>query len=211
MDTQVTLNYTQLPTSAQIQQTIAAVEARGVKVQLVDTPSQALDKVQELIPTGASVMTAASVSLNEIGFEELLKSKSHLWVNLKDEMLAEENPQKRGALRIQSALAEYYVGSVHAIAETGEIVTASHSGSQLASYAFSSRNVIWVVGAQKIVPTLDAAMRRIREYSLPLEDERAKEMGMRGSHIGKILIFEMEPPHLRRNMNLILVNQLVGA
>ncbi len=206
-----TTDYTQLATPDQIQQTIAAVETRGVKVQLVDTAAEALEKVQGLIPTGVHVMTAASQTLKEIGFEALLKSKSHLWVNLKDEMLAESDPEKRGALRIQSALADYYVGSVQAIVETGEIVTASHSGSQLASYAFSSRNVIWVVGAQKIVPTLDAAMRRIREYSLPLEDERAKAMGMRGSRIGKILIFEMEPPHLRRNINLILVNQVLGA
>ncbi len=206
-----TTDYTQLATSSQIQQTIAAVEARGIKVQLVDTAAQALDKVQQLIPTGASVMTAASLTLKEIGFEALLKSKSHLWVNLKDEMLAESDPVKQGARRVQSAMAEYYLGSIHAIAETGEIVTASNSGSQLAPYAFTSRNVIWVAGTQKIVPTLDAAMRRIREYSLPHEDERMKAMGFRGSRIGKILIFEMEPPHLRRNINLILINQLVGT
>ena len=206
-----TTDYTQLATPDQIQLTIAAVETRGVKVQLVNTAAEALAKVQQLIPTGANVMTADSQTLKEIGFEALLKSKSHLWVNLKDEMLAETDPQKQGALRIQSALAEYYIGSVHAITETGEIVTASNSGSQLASYAFTSKNVIWVAGTQKIVPTLDSAMRRIREYSLPLEDERMKAMGMRGSRIGKILIFEMEPPHLRRNVNLILVNEVLGA
>lgn len=211
MATQTTPNYTQLATSSQIQRTIAAVEARGIKVQLVDTAAEALDKLQSLIPTGERVMTAASQTLKEIGFEALLRSESHLWVNLKGELLAETNPQKQGELRMQSALSEYYLGSVQAIAETGEIVTASHSGSQLASYAFTSRNVIWVVGVQKIVPTLEDAMRRIREYSLPLEDQRAKAIGMRGSRIGKILIFEMEPPHLRRNINLILVNQLVGA
>jgi L-lactate utilization protein LutB len=206
-----TTDYTQLATPSQIQQTIAAVEKRGIKVQLVDNTAQALEKVQQLIPAGVNLMTAASETLKEIGFEDLLKAKTHAWVNLKDALLAESNPEKRGALRVQSASAEYYLGSVQAIVETGEIVIASNSGSQLAPYAFTSKNVIWIAGTQKIVPTLEDAMRRIRQYSLPHEDEKMKSMGYRGSRIGKILIFEMESPHLQRNVNLILVNQLLGV
>lgn len=205
------IDYTQLATSAQIQQTIAAVQARGVKVQLVDTAAQALEKVQQLLPDGATVMTAASETLKTIGLEAMLKAKAHSWVNLKDALLAETDPAKQGVLRVQSTIAEYYLGSVHAIATTGEIVVASNSGSQIPSYAFSSKNVIWIAGVQKIVPTLEDGIRRVREYSLPREDEKMKSMGYRGSRIGKILIFEMEPPHLQRNVNLILVNQLLGV
>lgn len=205
------IDYTQLATSDQIQQTIAAVQARGVKVQLVDTAAQALEKVQQLLPDGATVMTAASETLKTIGLEAMLKAKAHAWVNLKDALLAETDPAKQGVLRVQSTIAEYYLGSVHAIATTGEIVVASNSGSQIPSYSFSSKNVIWIAGVQKIVPTLEDGIRRVREYSLPREDEKMKAMGYRGSGIGKILIFEMEPPHLQRNVNLILVNQSVGV
>ncbi len=204
-------NYAERATPAQIQQAINGLKAGGINVQLVETPAQALDNLQQLIPSGASVMTAASQTLKEIGFEDLLKAKTHAWVNLKEEMLAESDPAKQAALRTQSALAEYYVGSIHAITEAGQMVTASHSGSQLPSYAFTSRHVIWVAGVQKIVPTLDAALRRVREYSLPREDERMKAMGMRGSRIGKLLIFEWEAPHLQRQLNLILVNQVIGV
>lgn len=211
MNTTTSTHYAQLPSPAQIQQTIAALEPSGIKVQLVDDAAQALDAVKALIPNDANVMTAASQSLKEIQFEALLKSNAHGWRNLKAEMLAESDPQQQGVLRMQSSLAEYYIGSVQAVTETGELITVSHSGSQIPSYAFTSRNVIWVVGVQKIVPTVEAGLRRIREYSLPLEDERAKAMGMRGSKIGKILIFEWEAPHLRRNLNLILVNQLLGV
>lgn len=83
-----------------------------------------------------------------------------------------------------------FLGSVHAIAETGEMVIASASGSQLPSYVFTSDNVIWVVGTQKIVPTLSDAMKRVREYTLPLEDARMKSEGFPGNTIGKLLIFE---------------------
>jgi len=211
MNSATTLNYAELATSTQVEQTIAAVEARGIKVHLVDTPAQALEKVHQLIPAGANVMTGASETLRHIGLEDVLVSKDHPWVNLKDGLLAENNPEKQGKLRAQSTLSEYFLGSVQAIAETGEIVIASASGSQLPSYAFSSRNVIWVAGTQKIVPTLDAALRRVREYSLPREDERQKANGRPGSLLGKILIIEMEHPMLQRNVNLILVNDLVGV
>jgi hypothetical protein len=132
-------------------------------------------------------------------------------VNLKDSILAESDPVKQGELRAQSVLSPYFLGSVHAISESGEIVVASGSGSQLLSYTFTSKNVIWVVGTQKIVPTLDAAIKRVREYSLAREDERMKSLGAPGSRITKLLIIESEPPFLQRNVNIILVNELVGV
>jgi len=211
MNSAATINYTELATPTQVQQTIAAVEARGIKVHLVDTPAQALEKVHQLIPAGSDIMTGGSQTLREIGLEDLLIAKTHPWVNLKDAILAENNPEVQGKLRAQSVLAPYFLGSVHAISETGEIVVASGSGSQIPSYAFSSRNVIWVVGTQKIVPTLDAALKRVREYALPQEDKRMKELGRPGSAITKLLIIEAEPAMLQRNVNLILVNHLVGV
>ncbi len=206
-----TLSYTDLATASQVQQTAEAVQARGIKVHIVDTPAQALEKIHELIPAGSDVMTGGSQTLREIGLEDLLMAKTHPWVNLKDAILAENNPVKQGHLRAQSTLAQYFLGSVHAIAETGEIVIASGSGSQIPSYAFSSRNVIWVAGTQKIVPNLDAALKRVREYALPQEDKRMKALGYPGSAITKLLIVEAEPAMLQRNVNLILVNHLVGV
>ena len=156
-------------------------------------------------------MTAGSVTIKQIGLEDLLKSTSNPWRNLKAEILAEKDPVKQLGMRKQGTLAEYYLGSVHAIAMTGEIVTASGTGSQLAPYAYSSSDIIWIAGAQKIVPTLEEGMRRLREYVHPLEDQRMKSVGVSaGSMMGKILIFEREAPYLRRNVNLILVNKVLG-
>jgi len=157
------------------------------------------------------VMTGASVTLQQIGFEAVLISGDHPWRNFKADLLAEKDPVKQSALRRQGTLAEFYLGSVNALAETGELVFASGSGSQLPAYAYTSRNVIWVVGAQKITPTLEEALRRVREYVLPLEDQRQKSLGNQaGSHINRILIIESEPAYLRRNLTLLLVNELLG-
>ncbi len=63
---------------------------------------------------------------------------------------------------------EVVVGSVHAVTETGELVIASATGSQLAPYAAGAGKAIWVVGGQKVVPDLATALKRIQYYSYPM-------------------------------------------
>jgi len=194
-----------------LQKTIEAVKARGIMVELVETKEAALARLQTLIPAGSVVMTGGSVTLTQIGLDALLISGNHPWRNFKADLLAEKDPTKQSAMRLQGTLAEYFLGSVNAIAETGELVFASATGSQLPAYAYSSRNVIWVAGAQKITPSLDEALRRVREYVLQMESERQMNVGNKGgSFIGRILIFEREPAYLRRNLHLILVNEVLG-
>ena len=205
------MDYAALPTLDRIRRTLEAVRKRGIHAEFVETKEEALSKVQAIIPPESVVMTAGSVTLQQIGFEAILISGQHPWRNFKADLLAEKDPVKQSAMRRQGALAEFYLGSVNAIAETGELVFASGTGSQLPAFAYTSRNVIWVSGAQKITPSLDDALRRVREYTLPLEDERQKKFGNKtGSYIGRILIFEYEPAFLRRNLTLILVNQVLG-
>jgi len=198
--------------AAIVEKTREALNARGITVVVVDTRTEALEKLKELIPEGVSVSTGASVTLREIGFEEVLTSGKHPWRNLKGEFLAEKDPARQRSLRRQAVLADYFLGSVHAVTQTGQLVIASATGSQIAPYAFASSNVIWVVGSQKIVPTLEDGFRRIREYILPDEEKRMRELsgGKMGTMIGKILVFERESPVLGRKVTLLLVREPVG-
>jgi hypothetical protein len=207
------MDYNILPTPDRLQKTIEAVRTRGVTVTLVETKESALTQLQTFIPADATVMTGASLTLQQIGFEDLLKSGQHPWRNLKAEMLAEKDPAKQAALRKQGTLADYFLGSVHAMAETGELIFASATGSQLPAYAFSSSNIIWVAGAQKITPTLAAALQRVRDYALPQQDQQMKQLygSEAASFIGKLLIFEREAPYLGRHVNLLLVNEVLGV
>jgi L-lactate utilization protein LutC len=122
----------------------------------------------------------------------------------------EKDPAKQAVLRKQSVLADTFLGSVHAISETGELVIASATGSQLPSYAFTSNQVIWVAGAQKIASSLDDAINRVRQYVFPLENERMKSVGAPGSVMGKLLIIENEVPFLQRKVTLVLVKEVLG-
>jgi L-lactate utilization protein LutC len=186
-----------------------ALKARNVNVEIVNTKEEALKRINKLIPSGNEVMTGSSTTLDQIGFTEQLKSGKHLWKNLKDAIMAEKDPVRQMELRKRSVTSEYFLGSVHAVAQTGEILIVSATGSQMPSDSFSSDNVIWVVGTHKIVPTLEEGFKRVHEYVVPLEDKRMKSLGYPGTTLGKILIFEREVNENRR-ITLIFVNEKLG-
>ncbi|MBI3634111.1 MAG: lactate utilization protein [Candidatus Yonathbacteria bacterium] len=201
--------YERLASDETIKKTVASLKERNINAIVVATREEALKKIKDLIPRGAGVMNGSSVTLQEIGFVDYLKNGKHGWNNIHEEILNEKNSKKKAKLRKQSIIAPYFLGSVHAITEGGQVVVASASGSQMPSYAFSSDNVIWVAGAQKIVPDLDSAMRRLNEFVIPLENKRMQSAGYPGTVLGRILIFEREiMPN--RHITLILVKEKLG-
>jgi L-lactate utilization protein LutB len=204
------MTWTDLADEETIKETSNSLTSRGIHVEFYQTKEETLNRLKVFIPQGADVMTGASETLREIGFVDFLRSGTHGWNNLKERIFSEKDSTKQLELRKQSVTADYFLGSVHAVARSGEVVVASNTGSQIPSYAFSSRNVVWVVGVQKIVNSLEEAMRRVREYCLPIEDKRMKEAGFGGSSIGKILIFEREKLS-NRKVTLILVNERIGV
>jgi len=204
------MDYETIPPKEIIEKTVKALTERGIEVIIVDDKESALQKVKEAIPQGASVMNGSSRTLEQIGFVEYLKSGEHGWNNLHAAILAEQDKAKQMQLRMQSSFAEYFLGSVHAITQEGQTLTASASGSQIPPYAFTARNIIWVASSNKIVPSIEEGLKRIREYSFPLESERMKSLGYPGSSINKILIFERESTMMGRKVRMILVNEKLG-
>lgn len=204
------MKYDTLPATATVAKTAEALRKRNIEVRTADTQEEALAMIQELIPDGASVMNGSSRTLQEIGFVDHLRSGQHKWENLHEKVFSEKDPAKQLALRMKSSLADYFLESVHAVTTDGQLLLASNTGSQLAAPAYTARNIIFVVGTQKIVPSLDKAFERLREYVVPLEDARMKEAGFPGTALGKVLIFEREAPVLKRKIHLIFVNKKVG-
>ena len=203
------MKYDTLASQEVIKRSMEALKARNVNAELVNTKEDALRKINALIPPGKEVMTGGSTTLDQIGFTDLLISGKHPWKNLKEQILSEKDPVKQMEFRKKSITSEYFLGSVHAVAQTGEVLIVNATGSSLPSYAFSSDNVIWIVGTQKIVPALEEGFKRIREYCVPLEDKRMKSIGYAGTTIGKYLIFEREINE-NRKINLIFVNEKLG-
>jgi hypothetical protein len=204
------ISYTQIPSDEVIDATVQALKTRNIEPMIVSTREEALAVIKDLIPAGASVMNGASKTLEQVGFIEYLKAGAHSWNNLHAAIVAEKDPAAQAQLRRQSVLSDYYLGSVHALAATGEMVIASNTGSQLPHIVFTSPNLVFVVGAQKITPTLDEALKRLQEHVVPLEDERMKGVYGMGTAVNKILVFQGENPMLGRKVRVILVKEALG-
>lgn len=203
------MTYDTLASDEVIATTIAALKERGIEAETVATKEEALARVKELIPSGASVNNGASATLQEIGLVEYLKGETP-WVNLHAKALAEQNPDTQKKLRQEAYFADYYLGSVHAMAQTGEIVIASNSGSQLSPIITTSPNVLFVVSTKKIMPDLDSALKRLHEYVVPLEDARMKSTGAPGTMLSKLLVFEKEPSFTGRTVRVLFVKESLG-
>ena len=203
------MNYDILAPNQIVEKTMKALKTRGINSEFVDSKEDALARLKELIPAGAEIMTGGSTTLDQIGFTEVLIHGKHAWKNLKDAILKEKNPVLQAELRKKSVTAGYMIGSANAVVETGEVLVVNATGSSIPSYSFSSDNVIWVVGTQKIVPTVEEGFKRLREYCFPLEDSRMKSIGYASSTLGKFLLFENEI-NPNRKVTLIFVNEKLG-
>jgi len=202
--------YDTLATKEVIDETIKNLAGNNVEGIFVETSKEALEKIKELIPAGASVMNGSSVTLEQIGFVDYLKGETHAWNNLHKGIIDEKDTEKQMVLRKHAVLSDYYLGSVHALSQTGEFIVASNSGSQLPHIVYTSPNLIFVVGAQKLVPNLEEGMKRLTEHVIPKEDVRMMEKFNIHTYPSKILIFKREAAFLQRKVRMIIVNEKLG-
>jgi hypothetical protein len=151
-------------------------------------------------------MTNTSVTLQETGIADAINDGGR-YDSARNKMMALDYATQLREMKAVAGQADYALGSVHAVTHDGRLFIASASGSQLASYAWGAANVIFVVGAQKLVPTAEAARERIFEHSLKLEDARAYAAYGQNSFVGKILEIHQELPG---RIHVVLIRQSVG-
>ena len=198
--------FTALPDDETIAATVVALEEHGFSVDIADDLDAARDAVLARIPKGSSVMTNTSVTLQETGIADAINDGGP-YDSVRNKMMALDFATQLREMKAIAGQPDYALGSVHAVTRDGTLVIASASGSQLASYAWGAANVIFAVGAQKLVPTLEAARERINEYSLKLEDARAYAAYGQNSFVGKILEIHQELPG---RIHVVLIRQSVG-
>ena len=203
---QTTDRFTALPDEHTLAATVTALEEHGFSVEVVDDVDAARQAVLARIPHGSSVMTNTSVTLDETGITTAINDGGP-YDSARTKMFALDSATQAQQMKAIGGQPDYALGSVHAITRDGTLVIASASGSQLASYAWGAANVIFVVGAQKLVPTLDAARERIYQHTLKLEDARAQAAYGQHSFVGKLLEIHAELPG---RIHIVLVRQPVG-
>ncbi|UNZ18388.1 LUD domain-containing protein [Streptomyces sp. 891-h] len=181
------------PAPAQVlERTAAALTAHGFTVEVLDDAAAARTRVHELIPDGTSVFTGASETLRLSGIDEDINAGGR-YQAVKPRVLAMDRATQMDEIRRLLATPDVVVGSVAAVTETGSLVAASGSGSQLPSYSGGAGRAIWIVGAQKVVPDLSTALRRVEDHCLPLESARTQAAHGRPSAVNRLLVLNAEP------------------
>jgi acyl-CoA hydrolase len=198
--------FTTLPDEATIASAVTALEEHGFSVEVVDDLDAARQAVLARIPQGSTVMTNTSVTLQQTGIADAVNDGGP-YDSARNRMFALDFATQAQEMKAIGGQPDYALGSVHAITHDGTLVIASASGSQLASYAWGAANVIFVVGAQKLVPTLEAAHERIYQHSLVLEDARAIAAYGQHSFVGKVLEIHQELPG---RIHIVLIRQVAG-
>jgi hypothetical protein len=184
--------FTDAASTQRLEQTAIALTANGFAVEIVDDAAAARTRVKDLIPEGASVFTGASETLRLSGIDEDINAGGR-YQAVKPRVLAMDRVTQADEIRRGLAGPDVIVGSVAAVTETGSLVLASASGSQLPGYAGGAARAIFIVGAQKVVPDLNTALRRVEEHALPLESARAQVAYGQPSAINRLLILNAEP------------------
>jgi len=200
-------SFTDPAPAERLERAAAALTAHGFTVEILDDAAAARARVKDLIPARASVFTGASETLRLSGIEEDINASGR-YQAVKPRVLAMDRATGADDIRRLLASPDVIVGSVAAVTETGSLVVASGSGSQLPGYAGGAARAIWVAGAQKLVPDLSAALRRVEDHCLPLESARAMKAYGSPSAINRLLILNAEPRPGRGTV--LLLREAIG-
>ena len=192
---------------ASVRRTAAALEANGINVIRATDAAEAKRIVLDLIPEGSKVHSGASQTLEVAGITDELE-RSGRYEPLRPRIWSMDRKTQADEIRHLSAAPDVMLGSVQAVTETGALLAASMSGSQLGPYAMGAGQVILVLGTQKIVPDLEEGLRRIDEYAFPLEDARAQAAYGIHSAVNKVLIINREIVPDR--ITVVFVDEVLG-
>src|SRR3989442_1816235 len=193
---------------ARVEGAAAALEANGITVLRAADAAEAKRIVLDLIPQGAQVHLGASRSLEQSGITDEIE-KSGRYDAIRPRVRRMDRQTQAAEIRRLISAPDVMLGSVHAVTETGSLVAASAGGGPLGPYAAGAGRDILVVGTQKIVAALDAALRRIDEYAFPLEEARAQAAYGRHTGVNKGLIINRELTPGR--ITVVFLDEVLGV
>jgi hypothetical protein len=199
-------DFGQIVSNEVIERTAQAMEANGFHTIVVETAADARETLLDLIPEGAQVHSASSRTLEEIGVIADIQ-ESGRYDSIKSKVYQMDRATQMAEIRKLTSAPDYMLGSVHAVTEQGEVIIASGSGSQVGPYVYGASQVIWIIGAQKLVRDLGEGMRRTREHVLPQEAARLGVPLENYRKLPKVVIYNFERPG---RITAIIVKEPLG-
>ena len=151
----------------------------GYDAHFVKTKEEAFELAKTYIKSGMSVGLGGSESVKEIGLLNYLLNKKDitLFNQYEDGISMDENIHRRR----QGLVSDIFVTSTNAITKDGKLVNADGSGNRVAAFSYGPKNVLVIVGINKIVEDVEAGFKRVMEVAAVKNIERinnkAIEMG----------------------------------
>lgn len=150
------------------EQMIRAMEARNMEAYFAKTKEDALKKALELIPEGSSVSWGGSMSIKEIGLTEALHKGNY---TVYDREICKNAEEKR-EVALKAFDCDFFLASTNAMSEDGILVNIDGNGNRVAAITFGPRNVLMIVGMNKVVKTEADAMSRAKNIAAPINAQR---------------------------------------
>jgi L-lactate utilization protein LutB len=148
---------------------VKALEKNNFQAHYAVNRDAAIEKALSLIPGGATIGIGGSWTLKELGIPEQLAKNGHTVYDHNVPGLAMEESL---ALRRKELLCDVFLSSANAVTLDGQLVNTDGSGNRVAAMSFGPKKVIVIVGVNKIVSDLDAAMERIETVAAPINNKR---------------------------------------
>ena len=148
---------------------IKQLKKRNMEAVYCPTAAQAIEKVKEMIPAGATVTWGGSMTLRDMGLTRALHEAGTY--QLFDRDLAQSAEEAQEIYR-KAFSADFYLSSANALSEDGVIVNIDGNGNRVAAITFGPRHVIFVIGLNKVAQTVEAALARARSMAAPVNTAR---------------------------------------
>ena len=153
----------------QVRLVVDNLRKNRMAVDYVEHKEDVLPLVRQLIPVGSTVASGGSRSLDETGVISFIKSGKYTYY---DRMAPDLTPEQRQEITLKGNTADYYLCSSNAITVAGELYNVDGNCNRISAIAFGPKNVIMVVGVNKIVADIDAAIRRVKTIAAPMNTKR---------------------------------------
>ncbi len=128
-----------------------------------------MDLLLHLIKDGTSVGCGDSVTLEQMGVFEYLREREIIFLDKFNPSLSREEKQK---LYLKNFTVDTFITGANAITLDGKIFNIDGNGSRVAPILYGPKQVIIVVGRNKITTDVDCAIKRVRQIAAPLDAKR---------------------------------------
>ena len=144
---------------------IKGLESRNMTGYYAETKEEALKIALSLIPEGCSVTMGGAMSAHEIGLPQALAAGNYNFID------RDKIEDKRAAM-LAAYDADYFLASANAMTEDGILVNIDGNANRVSAIAQGPKNVLFIIGMNKICIDVDSALKRARNVAAPINAQR---------------------------------------